>query len=119
MLQIAMAFIMEILHIVLRPIITFQPLLSRAEVYKCAVSHYFSFTRIQRDIGYYPIVPYADAMQLTVQFYRARYAKPSAPLHPPSSLLHSACSRPAWLIYALLLAMLTYIAQLRWSSPVA
>jgi hypothetical protein len=57
--------------------VTIQPLLSRGEVYKCAVSHYFDPTRARTDLGYYPLVPYEEAMRRTIAYYSAHHPRRS------------------------------------------
>ncbi|CAH2324040.1 short-chain dehydrogenase reductase family 42E member 1 isoform X1 [Pelobates cultripes] len=48
------AFITEWIHFLISPIYNFQPLLTRTEVYKTGVTHYFSIEKAKRDLGYEP-----------------------------------------------------------------
>ncbi|CAD5123759.1 unnamed protein product [Dimorphilus gyrociliatus] len=49
------AFVIEILYLCFSSIYNFQPLLTRAEVYKTGVSHYFSIEKAKRDLNYQPV----------------------------------------------------------------
>lgn len=51
-----LAFMIEMLHQMIGPIYDFQPLLTRTEVYKTGVTHYFSNEKAKRDLGYIPTV---------------------------------------------------------------
>ncbi|XP_053556698.1 short-chain dehydrogenase/reductase family 42E member 1 [Bombina bombina] len=48
------AYITEWVHFVINPIYNFQPFLTRAEVYKTGVTHYFSLEKAKRELGYEP-----------------------------------------------------------------
>ncbi|EDV27848.1 uncharacterized protein TRIADDRAFT_21456 [Trichoplax adhaerens] len=49
------AFIIELIHaFVGRYIINFQPLITRAEVYKTGVTHYFKLDKAKKELGYKP-----------------------------------------------------------------
>ncbi|XP_072320572.1 short-chain dehydrogenase/reductase family 42E member 1 [Eucyclogobius newberryi] len=48
------AFLLEILHYVIGPFYNFQPLLTRTEVYKTGVTHYFSMAKAMSELGYKP-----------------------------------------------------------------
>ncbi|ELU09595.1 hypothetical protein CAPTEDRAFT_166167 [Capitella teleta] len=50
------AFVVEIIHGILGRVYNFQPLLTRTEVYKTGVTHYFSIAKAARDFGYKPTV---------------------------------------------------------------
>ena len=50
-----LAFFIEILHKWISPIFNFQPL-TRAEIFKISVTHYFNPKNIQKDLNYYPII---------------------------------------------------------------
>ncbi|XP_053126411.1 short-chain dehydrogenase/reductase family 42E member 1 isoform X2 [Hemicordylus capensis] len=48
------AFLTEMVHFVVRRLYNFQPLLTRTEVYKTGVTHYFSLGKARRELGYEP-----------------------------------------------------------------
>ncbi|XP_078318967.1 short-chain dehydrogenase/reductase family 42E member 1-like [Crassostrea virginica] len=50
------AFIIEWIHFFVGRIYNFQPILTRTEVYKSGVTHYFSIKKATRDLGYHPTV---------------------------------------------------------------
>lgn len=50
------AFIIEWVHFFVGRIYNFQPILTRTEVYKSGVTHYFSIKKASRDLGYKPTV---------------------------------------------------------------
>lgn len=72
-----LAWLLELLRLVLMwatgDRLTFQPILTRAEVAKVAVTHYFSMDKAKRDLGYAPIVPMQTAMERCVEFYREEF----------------------------------------------
>ncbi|XP_068116037.1 short-chain dehydrogenase/reductase family 42E member 1 [Hyperolius riggenbachi] len=49
-----MAYLTEWLHFFIRPFYNFQPLLTRAEVYKTGVTHYFNLGKAKEELGYDP-----------------------------------------------------------------
>ncbi|KAM8945973.1 short-chain dehydrogenase/reductase family 42E member 1 [Pelodytes ibericus] len=49
------AFVTEWIHYLVSPIYNFQPLLTRTEVYKTGVTHYFSIEKAKRQLGYAPV----------------------------------------------------------------
>ncbi|PVD38792.1 hypothetical protein C0Q70_01415 [Pomacea canaliculata] len=50
------ALLTEMVHWLVRRFYNFQPILTRAEVYKTGVTHYFSTQKAKRELGYVPIV---------------------------------------------------------------
>ncbi|XP_040266466.1 short-chain dehydrogenase/reductase family 42E member 1 [Bufo bufo] len=79
-----MSYLTEWLHFLIRPIYNFQPLLTRAEVYKTGVTHYFSLNKAKKELGYEP-KPYT--MQEVVEWYRTRgYGKKVKKTKSPSVL---------------------------------
>ncbi|CAJ0941739.1 unnamed protein product [Ranitomeya imitator] len=64
-----MSYLTEWLHYLIRPICNFQPLLTRAEVYKTGVTHYFSIEKAKKELGY---EPKSFTMQEVVEWYKAR-----------------------------------------------
>jgi nucleoside-diphosphate-sugar epimerase len=75
------AFITEIIHHIIGPICNFQPLLTRAEVYKTGVTHYFSIDKARHDLGYHPIVQ--NDMASVVKWYieQGYHKGSSQPVH--------------------------------------
>ena len=49
-----LAFLTEMLHHLVGPFYDFQPLLTRTEVYKTGVTHYFSTAKARAELGYEP-----------------------------------------------------------------
>ncbi|XP_032245834.1 short-chain dehydrogenase/reductase family 42E member 1 [Phoca vitulina] len=48
------AFLTEMVHFILGRLYNFQPFLTRTEVYKTGVTHYFSLEKAQKELGYEP-----------------------------------------------------------------
>ncbi|XP_061601634.1 short-chain dehydrogenase/reductase family 42E member 1 [Cololabis saira] len=48
------AFLTEMIHHFVGPVYNFQPLLTRTEVYKTGVTHYFSMAKARVELGYEP-----------------------------------------------------------------
>lgn len=63
------AFVTEMIHHLIGPIYNFQPLLTRTEVYKTGVTHYFSMAKAKADFGYEPREYNLDEV---VQWFRRR-----------------------------------------------
>ncbi|KAM3624770.1 uncharacterized protein V6R79_001364 [Siganus canaliculatus] len=63
------AFLTEMIHHVIGPFYNFQPLLTRTEVYKTGVTHYFSMAKAKEDLGYEPLEYNLDEV---VQWFRSR-----------------------------------------------
>lgn len=71
----AIAVMGEFLHKVLRKVfIPFQPFLTRAEVHKVGVTHYFSMDDAKRDLGYKPVVSPQEALRRTIEYYKRDYS---------------------------------------------
>ncbi|XP_040185523.1 short-chain dehydrogenase/reductase family 42E member 1 [Rana temporaria] len=64
-----MAYLTEWLHYLVRPLYNFQPLLTRAEVYKTGVTHYFNLDKAKRELGYEP-KPFK--MSKVTEWYKAQ-----------------------------------------------
>jgi len=76
-----LAWLMELLRLALLhvcPALTFQPPLTRAEVCKVGVSHYFTLDKAQRDLGYRPLVDVRTAVQRCVEYYMPEYGTDAA-----------------------------------------
>lgn len=63
------AFLTEMVHFVVGRIYNFQPLLTRTEVYKTGVTHYFSMRKAQEELGYEPKL---YDLEDVVQWFQAR-----------------------------------------------
>lgn len=63
------AFLTEMLHHVVGRIYNFQPLLTRTEVYKTGVTHYFSMRKAREELGY---EPKQYDLEDVVQWFRGR-----------------------------------------------
>lgn len=63
------AFLTEMVHHVVGPVFNFQPLLTRTEVYKTGVTHYFSMAKAKAELGYEPAEYNLDEV---VQWFRSR-----------------------------------------------
>ena len=48
----------------------FQPLLTRAEIYKISVTHYFKPDKARDELGYRPLVSMKTGMDRVVQYYK-------------------------------------------------
>lgn len=64
-----MAYLTEWLHFLIRPLYNFQPLLTRAEVYKTGVTHYFNLDRAKMELGYEPKL---FKMSKVTEWYKAQ-----------------------------------------------
>ncbi|KAK3778614.1 hypothetical protein RRG08_010911 [Elysia crispata] len=62
------AWLTELVHGLVSPVYNFQPILTRTEVYKTGVTHYFSTEAASRDLGYRPTVQ--NDLSGVVTFYR-------------------------------------------------
>ncbi|XP_053172809.1 short-chain dehydrogenase/reductase family 42E member 1 [Scomber japonicus] len=63
------AFLTEMFHHLIGPLYNFQPLLTRTEVYKTGVTHYFSMAKAKAELGYDPQRHNLDEV---VQWFRSR-----------------------------------------------
>eukprot|EP00064_Thunnus_orientalis_P000068 superscaffoldBa00000003_g68 len=63
------AFLTEMIHHIIGPFYNFQPLLTRTEVYKTGVTHYFSMAKAKAELGYDPQKHNLDEV---VQWFRSR-----------------------------------------------
>ena len=64
-----MAVATEAVYRVVGRIIPFEPLLTKAEVYKVGCTHFMSMDYAGSLLGYTPIVPYAEAVKRTRAFH--------------------------------------------------
>lgn len=63
------AFLTEMIHHLIGPIYNFQPLLTRTEVYKTGVTHYFSMAKAKAELGY---EPKEYNLEEVVQWFKSR-----------------------------------------------
>lgn len=63
------AFLAEMIHSLIRHVCNFQPLLTRTEVYKTGVTHYFSMAKAKAELGYEPKEHNLDQV---VEWFRRR-----------------------------------------------
>lgn len=63
------AFLTEMIHHLIGPLYNFQPLLTRTEVYKTGVTHYFSMAKAKVELGYDPQEYNLDEV---VEWFRGR-----------------------------------------------
>ncbi|XP_029904333.1 short-chain dehydrogenase/reductase family 42E member 1 [Myripristis murdjan] len=63
------AFLTEMTHHLVGPLYNFQPLLTRTEVYKTGVTHYFSMAKAKAELGYEPQEHNLDEV---VQWFRSK-----------------------------------------------
>lgn len=63
------AFLTEVIHHLIGPFYNFQPLLTRTEVYKTGVTHYFSMAKAKAELGYEPKEHNLDEV---VEWFRSR-----------------------------------------------
>jgi nucleoside-diphosphate-sugar epimerase len=95
---LALAWLCEIVSIALRPFCTLSPLLTRAEVYKVAITHTFSNARALEYLGYEPRFGTSVGMRRVAAVYkRSEFA--AAALENRRALLAFVCALVAciWL----------------------
>lgn len=77
-LMFYLAWLLELLRLLLLLVtggrVSFQPLLTRSEVMKVGVTHFFSMSNARRDIGYAPIVTVETAIERCIEYYRDEFA---------------------------------------------
>lgn len=60
------------LHRILKPVYFFQPLMSRAEVFKVGVTHYFKPDNSRKLLNYYPIVSPEEGQRRMCEYWRKK-----------------------------------------------
>ncbi|XP_066432378.1 putative short-chain dehydrogenase/reductase family 42E member 2 [Eleutherodactylus coqui] len=81
----ASAFILEYLHLILRPFVSLDPLLTRHEVMKIAVVHTFRIDKARKELGYNPKkFSFADSVDF---FIKNRPSPSQQKLHFPKMVL--------------------------------
>ena len=98
------AWFLEMVRLVLvwvSPRLMFQPFLTRAEVSKVGVTHWFSMEKARTQLGYTPIVAPEEAIKRCIEYYTDEFGtsevrKARAAMHPTSpaaSSLSAAASK--------------------------
>ncbi|KAM9191776.1 short-chain dehydrogenase/reductase family 42E member 1 [Dugong dugon] len=64
-----LAFLTEMVHFILGRLYNFQPFLTRTEVYKTGITHYFSLEKARRELGYEAQL---FSLQEVVEWFKAR-----------------------------------------------
>ncbi|XP_055477171.1 short-chain dehydrogenase/reductase family 42E member 1 isoform X1 [Psammomys obesus] len=62
------AFLVEMTHSIMSRLYNFQPFLTRTEVYKTGVTHYFSLEKAKKELGY---TPQSFDLQEVVEWFKA------------------------------------------------
>jgi len=70
-----LAFLFEIIYMAFRPLYDFQPLLTRAEVLKVSVTHYFNPIKSQRELGYKPKINSNQGMLRVAHYWQQKLLK--------------------------------------------
>lgn len=70
------AFLTEFVHHIVGKVYNFQPLLTRTEVYKTGVTHYFNISKARTHLGYTPTVQ--NDINTVLQWYKERGYKKNA-----------------------------------------
>ncbi|MFO0694078.1 MAG: NAD-dependent epimerase/dehydratase family protein [Polyangiales bacterium] len=70
--MLPVAFAMEAAARLLRPLVDFEPPLTRADVRKCIAHNYFDSSRAANELGYAPVIDHARGMAECIAYYRAR-----------------------------------------------
>ncbi|GAB4820511.1 hypothetical protein N2152v2_007557 [Parachlorella kessleri] len=87
------AFLIELLHAAVWRVYNFQPLLTRAEVYKTGVTHYFSMSKARRELGYEPEqLPFKPVVPQLLANYRNKSAEALSPYFLAEWLLGDTCN---------------------------
>jgi len=67
--MLIIGFIVEKLHGAISPYYKFQPFMTRTEVYKVAVTHYFNPKKSQEILKYRPVVSWREGQKRLVNFW--------------------------------------------------
>ncbi|KAG3256778.1 short-chain dehydrogenase/reductase family 42E member 1 [Ictidomys tridecemlineatus] len=102
------AFLTELIHFILGRLYNFQPFLTRTEVYKTGVTHYFSLEKARRELGYEP-QPFD--LQEVVEWFKARGHGKSPGSRDSECLIWGGL-----LAFLLVMSMLTWLPSLTLSA---
>lgn len=64
-----LAWLVNLLCLVLSPLVTFTPTFSPMRVALAGTHHYYSCQRAKKDFGFRPVVPFEEAMARTLEHY--------------------------------------------------
>ena len=85
------AYLIEVFYSFTKHLIDYEPFMSRAEVNKVGVEHYFDSEQVVKKLGYRPIVSFEEAIKKTVTFYKneeeKRLKNKRKTFHTPAALL--------------------------------
>uniref|UniRef100_A0A8C9P352 Short chain dehydrogenase/reductase family 42E, member 1 n=1 Tax=Spermophilus dauricus TaxID=99837 RepID=A0A8C9P352_SPEDA len=102
------AFLTELIHFILGRLYNFQPFLTRTEVYKTGVTHYFNLEKARRELGYEP-QPFD--LQEVVEWFKARGHGKSPGSRDSECLIWGGL-----LAFLLVMSMLTWLPSLTLSA---
>ncbi|XP_027788954.2 short-chain dehydrogenase/reductase family 42E member 1 [Marmota flaviventris] len=102
------AFLTELIHFILGRLYNFQPFLTRTEVYKTGVTHYFSLEKARQELGYEP-QPFD--LQEVVEWFKARGHGKSPGSRDSKCLIWGGL-----LAFLLVMSMLTWLPSLTLSA---
>ncbi|XP_019490215.1 PREDICTED: short-chain dehydrogenase/reductase family 42E member 1 isoform X3 [Hipposideros armiger] len=97
------AFLTEMAHFLLGRLYNFQPFLTRTEVYKTGVTHYFSLEKAKKELGYEPR-PFD--LQEVVEWFKAHGHGRRPGSHDSECL-----ARDGLLVFLLVMAVLTWLSS--------
>ncbi|XP_061078295.1 short-chain dehydrogenase/reductase family 42E member 1 [Conger conger] len=103
------AFLTEMVHCIVGHVYNFQPLLTRTEVYKTGVTHYFSLEKAKQELGYEPKEYNLDEV---VQWFKSKGHGRKPPGFSYKSLI-----RDTLLIIAFVAAVLSCLPVVGTSFP--
>lgn len=97
------AFLTEMAHFIVGRLYNFQPFLTRAEVYKTGVTHYFSLEKAKKELGY-EAQPFD--LHEVVEWFKARGHGRSPGSHDSECLVWDGL-----LVFLLVMAVLTWLSS--------
>ena len=65
-----LAYLLEFICHVLRPIVRLRTPLTRMEATKIGITHYFSIQKARDELGYYPVVSLQEGLARTADWFR-------------------------------------------------
>lgn len=72
-LLVGLGFVLEKVYLISKAVgFPIEPFLTRAEVFKVGVSHYFSIEKATRDFGYKPLLTTQEGAERIAKYYKAR-----------------------------------------------
>ncbi|PRP84105.1 short-chain dehydrogenase/reductase family 42E member 1-like [Planoprotostelium fungivorum] len=73
--MLIIGLIVEIFHRYVSPYYPFQPFITRTEVFKVSVTHYFDPKKIREILGYRPVVDWKEGQKRLVQYWAEKEKK--------------------------------------------